>query len=93
MNKIVLVIPFVIGALSCAGAEGKFDDAHSKVDEVKAKIECLAEAVKPFEKYLSKKQVSMVLTGELDAVEVLKSLEVTPSEVFAAKEAVEACVK
>lgn len=92
MNKFAVVL-LTLSLFACAGAEGKFDDAHSKVDEVKAKIECMADAVKPFEKYLSKKQVSMVLTGELDAVEVLKSLEVTPSEVFAAKDAVEACLK
>lgn len=88
ISTVVLV---AVTALGCASAQDKLEDARSKTDEVLAKIDCVADAVKPYEKHLSKAQLSKVLTGELDPVETLKALEVTPKDVATMAEALKAC--
>lgn len=85
MNKLVLVLPFVLACVACTKTQ------QTKFDDVVSKIECRAEALKPFDKVVSKAQASRMLSGEVDPVEVLQSIEAAPAAVAEFKAAWDKC--
>jgi len=75
---------------SCAGVQEKIDSVQEKVQ---ARVACVAEVLKPYEKYFTSEMVEAALAGKLDPIETLKAVEVSPAEVAAVSKQLKACTK
>lgn len=94
---------FLFAALlltSCAAFQGKpskFDKLQAQVEaefeKAKAKAECIGDTLEPYDAFLTDDNLKAALAGTLDALEVLKAMEVDPAEVIAVGEKLKDCAK
>lgn len=88
-SVLFLTMLFCSSVFGCAAFQGE----PSKVDQIADQVKCVAEAVKPFEKFFTAELLKQVLAGQIDPVEYLKGLDISAADLVKLGQDVQSCLK